>query len=113
MRDAVVVAQPRIGPRQPGERRRAAGADHLLLFLVLEDDHDDVRELRDGADRLCGRTGESREQGERSGRSHTFSSTPRRRHTCTTTITTTIPSAPATAAYTPYRASPSAAAFPA
>src|SRR5262249_31291869 len=97
----VVVPEPGVAARKARERRCVTRADHLLLLLVLEHDHHDVREGRHTAGRLRRGKREGREQRERGDRPHAFSSTIRRRHTCTTTTTTTTASAPAIAAYTP------------
>ena len=85
--DAVVPGEPHVAARQRGEGRRRAGADH-----------DDVGEVRDPVGRMSDGTHDSHGEKNEDEAPQAFSSTTRRRQTCSTTITMTTTIPPAIAA---------------
>src|SRR6185437_4305374 len=90
VRQRAVVGKADVLSCERCERRRGWAADHLLLVLVLEDDHDHVIETRHRRGAGCSRDEQQREETR-----HISSSTTRRRTTWRTAmpITTRTPAA--------------------
>src|SRR2546425_3663142 len=102
MRERVVPRDVRVAPRVRLERRCVAAAENARPLLVLEHDHDHVREGRDRRDGGAGRaSGERKEREQDREALHASSSTTRRRQTCRPPTTRTSTITPPIAPYTP------------
>ena len=113
VRDAAVARQRHVLGGQRVEVRRVGIPDDVLPRLVLDHDHDDVVELRDG-DPLRGGPAERSEQRQQHDDDERalHGSMTLFLHTCMPATTTTTRAATAPAPYSPYCPIASAAAWP-